>query len=63
MVEEYNEFEINEEKFSVKYEKENNTIWAITDVDGKEIKKHGDSRETAFWAVKQAVYQELYVKM
>lgn len=59
MLEEYNEFEMNGQKFSVNYEKENNIIWAVTYVDEKQIKKHGDSRETAYWAIKQAIYQEL----
>lgn len=59
MLEEYNEFEMNGQIFSVKYEKENDTIWAITHVNEKEIKKYGDSHETAFWALKQTVYQEL----
>ena len=43
MLEKYNEFEMNGEKFSVKYEKENNEFWAVTNANGKQIKKFGDS--------------------
>lgn len=60
-MENYNEFIMNDKKFSVEYKREKDIIWAITYVNGKQIKKHGDSQETACWALKQAVYQELEI--
>lgn len=51
-MENYNELTMNDKNFSVQYERENDIVWAITYVDGKQIKKHGDSQETAYWALK-----------
>ena len=62
-MENYNEFIMNDKKFFVEYEREKNIIWAITHVDGKKIKEYGDTQETAYWALRQTVYQELNVKM
>ena len=62
-MENYNEFTMNDKVFSVEYGRENSIIWAITYVGGKPIKKQGDSQETAYWALKQAVYQELNVEI
>lgn len=62
-MENYNEFVMNGNKFSVKYEIENNIIWAITYINGKQIKKSSDSRETAYWSLQQSVYQELNIEL
>lgn len=51
--------EMNGQKFSVSFKKDRNLIWASTYVNGKEVKKHGDDYQTAYWALEQAVYQVL----
>ena len=51
--------EMNGQRFFVKYKKEKNLIWASSYVNGKEVKKHGDDYQTAYWALEQAVYQVL----
>lgn len=51
----YDEFELNGQKFKVIYKNEKNVVWAITYVNGMEIKAHGDSVETAFWAIQNHV--------
>ena len=40
-------------KVSYKYEKK--IVWAITYVDGVQIKAYGTDEETAYWAVQQKV--------
>ena len=41
--------EMNGHKFSVSFKKGRNLIWASTYVNGKEVKKHGDDYQTAYW--------------
>lgn len=55
--------EMNGQRFFVKYIKEKNLIWASTYVNGKEVKKHGDDYQTAYWALEQAVYQVLNFRL
>lgn len=43
-----NEFEVNGEKFSVSYKYEKNLVWAITYVNGQQVKTHGDTEQTAY---------------
>lgn len=61
MIKEY--IVMNEQKFLVKYKREKNLIWASTYVNGRELKKHGDDYETAYWALEQAVYQVLNFRL
>lgn len=55
--------EMNGQRFFVKYKKEKNLIWASTYVNDKEVKKHGDDYQTAYWALEQAVYQVLNFRL
>lgn len=50
-------------KYKINYQHEKNIVWASTFVNGQEIKKHGDSKEAACWALEQAIYQTLYFKL
>lgn len=54
-MENFFEFEINNQKFEVVYKKDKNLVWAITDVNGRQIKAHGDCTQTAYWAIKDRV--------
>lgn len=56
-------FELNGRVFKVKYKYEKNIVWAITYVDGTEIKTHGTDEEAAFWAIQQRVYQHLNFRL
>ena len=40
-MENYNEFEVNEQRFKVTYKYEKNLVWALTYVNGQEVKAHG----------------------
>ena len=42
-MENYNEFEVNEQRFKVTYKYEKNLVWALTYVNGQEVKAHGDT--------------------
>lgn len=46
---------------SYKYEKK--IVWAITYVDGVQIKAYGTDEETAYSAVQQKVYQQLNFRL
>ena len=61
MIQDY--IEMNGQKFSVSYKRDKNIIWASTYVNGREVKKHGDDYQTAFWALEQAVYQVLNFRL
>ena len=50
-MENYNEFEVNEQRFKVTYKYEKNLVWALTYVNGQEVKAHGDTDQTAYWAI------------
>ena len=54
-----NYVECNGQRFDVKYKYEKNLVWAIAYVNGTELKKHGDTEETAYWAMEQHIYQVL----
>lgn len=53
----------NEQEFKVYYKYEKKLVWAITYVNGRELKKHGDTQQTAYWALQQAVYQALNFRL
>lgn len=55
-------FELNGREFKVRYRYEKKLVWAITFVDGTKIETYGTDEETAFWAIKQKVYQYLNVR-
>ena len=46
-----NEFEINGKKFFVRYEYKGKLVWAITYVNGQQVKTHGDTEQTAYWSI------------
>ena len=62
-MENYNVIIENDQRFSVTYKYEKTIVWAITYVNGRELKKHGDTQQTAYWALRQAVYQVLNVRI
>lgn len=49
--------------YNVSYKYEKKIVWAITYVDGVQIKAYGTDEETAYWAVQQKVYQQLNVRL
>ena len=49
--------------YNVLYKYEKKIVWAITYVDGVQIKAYGTDEETAYWAVQQKVYQQLNVRL
>lgn len=51
------------QRFEVRYKYEKKLVWAITYVNGYELKKHGDTQQTAYWALQQAVYQTLNFRL
>lgn len=51
------------QKFNVTYKYEKTIVWAKTYVNGRELKKHGDTQQTAYWALRQAVYQALNFRL
>ena len=53
----------SDQKFNVTYKYEKKIVWAITYVNGRELKKHGDTQQTAYWALCQAVYQALNFRL
>lgn len=38
----------NDQEFKVTYKYEKTLVWAITYVNGRELKKHGDTQQTAY---------------
>lgn len=54
-MENYNKFEINGQKFNVTYKYEKKLVWAITYVNGQQVKASGDTEETAYWAIQNHV--------
>ncbi len=54
-MENYDEFELNNQKYKVTYEKSGIFVWAITYVNGIQVKAHGDCIQTAFWAIQNHV--------
>lgn len=50
-----NEFEINGKIFSVSYQYEKKLVWAITYVNGQQVKAYGDTEQTAYWAIQNHV--------
>lgn len=55
-------FELDGREFKVRYRYEKKLVWAIAFVDGMKIETYGTDEETAFWAIKQKVYQHLNVR-
>ena len=62
-MENYNIILENDEEFEVTYKYEKTLVWAITYVNGRELRKHGDTQQTAYWALRQAVYQALNFRL
>ena len=62
-MENYNIIIENDQEFSVTYKYEKTLVWAITYVNCRELKKHGDTQQTAYWALRQAVYQTLNFRL
>lgn len=62
-MENYNVIVESAQEFSVTYKYEKTLVWAITYVNGRELKKHGDTQQTAYWALHQAVYQALNFRL
>ena len=62
-MENYNIIEMNGMTFSVTYKYEKNIVWASTYLNGMELKKHGDSQQTAFWALRQYVHIQLNFRL
>lgn len=63
MYEKYSEVIKNGQKFEITYKQEKNIVWAITYVNGEEVKKHGDTIETAYWAIENCIYQILNFRL
>jgi hypothetical protein len=59
----YDELEVNGQKFNVTYKNEKNIVWAITYVNGSQIKAHGDTVQTAYWALQNHVYTTLNFRL
>lgn len=59
----YDVIESNGQRFSVTYKKEKTLVWTITYVNDRELKKHGDDYQTAYWALENAVYQVLNFRL
>ena len=55
-MENYNEFEVNEQRFKVTYKYEKNLVWALTYVNGQEVKVYGSQgqKRTAALSLKMA---------
>ena len=53
----------SDQKFNVTYKYEKKIVWAITYVNGRELKKYGDTQQTAYWALRQTVYQALNFRL
>lgn len=62
-MENYDEFELNGQKFKVTYKNDKNIVWAITYANGMQIKAHGDSIQTAYWAIQNHVNSTLNFKL
>lgn len=54
-MENYDEFELNGQIFKVTYKNDKNIVWAITYVNGSQVKAHGDCIQTAYWAIRNHV--------
>ena len=63
VIENYDVIKMNDQEFAVTYQYKKTIVWAITYVNGREIKKHGDTQQTAYWALEQAVYQVLNFRL
>lgn len=59
----YDIIESNGQRFSVTYKVEKTLVWAITYVNGQKLQSHGDSHQTAYWALQQSVYQTLNFRL
>lgn len=66
-MENYSILKHNGQEFTVTFEYEKTPsctiVWAITYVNDKQLKSHGDTPQTAYWGLKQAVYQELDLRI
>lgn len=62
-MENYNEFETNGIQFKVTYKYGKNIVWAITYVNGQKVKAHGDTEQTAYWAIRNSVYTMLNFRL
>ena len=62
-MENYNVITESNQEFKVTYKYEKTIVWAITYVNGRELKKYGDTQQTAYWALRQAVYQALNFRL
>lgn len=54
-MENYNEFEVNGKTFTVRYEYGKKIVWAITYVNGQQVKTYGDTEQTAYWSIQNHV--------
>lgn len=63
MLNDYYEFELNGKKFNVRYENDNKLVWAITYVNGEQVKAHGDCEQTAYWALQNHVNTTLNFRL
>lgn len=55
--------EMNNQIINVKYKYEKAIVWAITYVNGYEIKASGDSEQTEFWALRNHLNAELNFRL
>ncbi len=55
--------ECNGQRFEVHFKHEKELVWAIAYVNGEELRKHGDSEETAYWTMEQRIYQALNFRL
>lgn len=62
-MENYAEFEMNGQKFLVTYEFEKNIVWAITYVNGQQVKTSGDTQQTAYWSIQNHVHTLLNFRL
>lgn len=62
-MENYNVIEMNGMTFSVTYKYEKNIVWAITYLNGMELRKYGDSQQRAFVALKDYLHIQLNFRL
>lgn len=62
-MENYDEFEMNGQKFLVTYKFQKNIVWAITYVNGQQVKTSGDTQQTAYWSIQNHVHTLLNFRL
>ena len=55
----YNTIDYDGNTYDVKYSADKAFVYATVFIGGKEIKTHGDDKETAYWDLSQKIYQAL----